>query len=422
MALTISIGQAMNKIWYINPAKVIILVHLPLLLLAFALPSDWYARHLETEKGINLYSILDSGIHIALFLIFYIAAYRNIFHKRQPTRTTINAYLNLKNIHIITYTILGFYITANIVLLIQFIQNPSYFLLLASSDVEQGYGRTLATTIPGLTTLTQLGILLSVFAASIIAFECNKTKAKKGWVILFIIIIFSVLRAFTRGERLALLEVLIPFFVIIASYRINSKLFLKYAPLFAITFLLFVFGLFEYFRSWTHYYSNSQDDYIYFVLSRISSYFIGAINTGAYLVDHGYNNEHAWMTMRWLYSFPGLSKLNEIYDKSYFEFMSLLRIKLNAEFNNISPVYALILDFGRIASWVVISILGAITGYLYKRFYQRDIAGILLYPIWFIGILEFSRTFSWGSSRFFPPIIAGIIIAAWFKQRNTHLH
>lgn len=408
----------MNRIWYIHPLKVITFIHIPLLALALALPEGWYISNLNSVKGVNFYTTLEALICVSAFMSAYFVAYSSLPTNIAPRKTQIESYLSLRNVHAITYSLFAVYIAANVILLFQFIQNPAYFLLLASTDVEQGYGRSLATTIPGLTTLTQLGILLSVISATIICFEANKKKQKTGWRIFGSILLFSILRAFTRGERLALLEVLVPFFVLIASYKITNRLTLKYAPAFAVIFLIFIFGAFEYFRSWTHFYATTQDNYAAFILSRISSYFIGAINTGAYLVAHDQFNEHAWMTMRWLYSFPGLSQLNDIYDKSYFEFMSYLKLKLNPEFNNVSPIYALILDFGHIGNPFAISTFGAITGYLFKQFKRQDIIGILLFPIWYIGILEFSRTFSWGSSRFFPPLVTGLLIALWFRQRR----
>jgi hypothetical protein len=40
---------------------------------------------------------------------------------------------------------------------------------------------------------------------------------------------------------------------------------------------------------------------------------------------------------------------------------------------------------------------------------------MIIYPVWFAGVVEMLRVFYWGDQRFFPVIVAAVIIVRYFR-------
>jgi hypothetical protein len=168
-----------------------------------------------------------------------------------------------------------------------------------------------------------------------------------------------------------------------------------------------MFGFFEYFRSWIYHYSAIESDFISFVLNRISLYYTLSFNNGiGYLLNVG-PNMMPIMTFQWYWRLPffdlgivpdlstaaSLSRLNFLWDLA------------NPEFNTFSGLIIPYIDFGLIGGTLTLAALGAVSGRLYGSFVQGRIVGLLLYPLWMVGIFDLPRTFLWASSRHFPAYV-----------------
>ncbi|AYA62828.1 O-antigen polymerase [Alteromonas sp. RKMC-009] len=400
-----------NKVWWLNPISIVGLIHVPILCVAFMLDQSWYKFTASQLKEIDGISFI---LGIFGFISFTIGAFFSTKFSKPNNNITFRYIFVEKKLEIIVYMMLALYLTANILLFYEFIKNPSYFLMIANAELEQGYGRELAQTIPGITTLSQLGICISVICSYKINFNINRRFYLK---VFFLIILISIIRAFVRSERLALIEVIVVFAIPFIILSTKYKNLIKIIPVVAIPGLIVIFSISEYFRSWIHYYSKRYDSFAEFIFDRFSSYFIIAQNSGISYWKAIDVNQVPWLTQQWFYKLPGFNNLNKIYSFEYDKYMSYLKIHLDPQFNNYAPVFAIYTDYGVPIGLIILTILGFITGHFYRTFKFQNGIGIFMYPAWFIGVLELSRTFSWGSTRFFIVFVTFALIYFYCAKR-----
>jgi len=399
-----------SKIWWMNPIYIIIFIHLPILTTAYYLEPKWYKFTASQLKFIDT-QYYFFGIVGFLFLITGIKTTQFI----RLGKCDASNMLNTRRLDLIFNGMLYLYIAANIILFYEFIKNPSYFIMIANAELEQGYGRELAQTIPGITTLSQLGICLSIICSYKISLNIEKNRYIK---LMFLIVFISLIRAFVRSERLALIEVLVVFSLPFCLYNQKFKKIIKLIPIIAVPGLVLIFSISEYFRSWIHYYNKRYDYFSEFIFDRFSSYFMIAQNSAVSYLKYIEINDYPWLTNQWLFKFPGLGYLNDLYRSEYDKYMSFLRIHLDPQYNNYAPIYAIYTDFGILFGCFILFILGLLTGHFHRTFQEQNGIGTFIYPAWFIGVLELSRTYSWGSSRFFIVFVTFFIIYLFCIDRR----
>jgi len=73
-------------------------------------------------------------------------------------------------------------------------------------------------------------------------------------------------------------------------------------------------------------------------------------------------------------------------------------------------------DFGPVLGLLCWTILGANQRYLFRLFALGRVGGLLLFPIWFTGIVEIPRMFYWGDSRFFVVMVGGLIMTRFLTR------
>lgn len=387
-----------SRIWWLKPHYLAVIVFIPLLLLGYVATDEWFRLIGGQSKAITFVNFICSVLLVAFFSFF------SWFGANSYRKSYIEN-VNLKNnsfYYILAIFFFFLYVLANLLLFWDFVSNPELFFLIGTSEVSQGYGRELATTISGITTLTQIGVPCIILLA-FLSFRSEKRKKLLNLMIMTIIVL-ALLRAFARGERLALLELIVPLSLVYLRIYGISNILVKTIPYIMVCMLIILFGAYEYFRSWIHFYHNKYDSYLAFVLDRISCYYIMAQNSGASYLNTNASSNIPWLTNQWFMKFPGF-ELKDEWLQNYNSYMSFLRMNLNPQYNNISPVYSLQIDYGLLGAIIYIVILGFFSGRLYKQFVNGSGIGLILYPSWFVGILEFSRTFYFGSSRFFPIFI-----------------
>jgi hypothetical protein len=108
----------------------------------------------------------------------------------------------------------------------------------------------------------------------------------------------------------------------------------------------------------------------------------------------------------------------------------LLTNKLNPELNNPSGVFILEIDYGFAGGILAWGVFGAISGFLYRLFLRGSLSGLLLYPFFYVGLLESPLILYWVESRslatwvllFFISLLS--LLAAqgdWRKPREMRL-
>ena len=283
-------------------------------------------------------------------------------------------------------------------------------------------------TVPGVTTCTQFGIAAVVLGCLIGANVGWKTVWRK----LAILFVLALVRAVLHSERLAFLELAIPFMVLwIAAPRSwarsrSARYLVRLAPLLGAAGVYVVFTAFEYIRSWSVYYSARESSLFLFGFWRLFGYYVTSVNNSAYLIS---NFPHAvgapYFSASFLWQFPFLNEyVKDLFSwvhLDYSNYMALLAVGANPEFNNWGGLLSPVVDFGVLGGLEYWIIMGLVTGYLYRLFARRHPLGLCMYPVTFLALTEIPRYLYWGEGRAFPAL-AFLLFSSIFLLRSATLH
>jgi oligosaccharide repeat unit polymerase len=238
---------------------------------------------------------------------------------------------------------------------------------------------------------------------------------------LFSVLIFvlTVFRAFAWSERLALFEVLLVIAIFWAGYsdrasrgwigRIRPIL-----PVIAVAIVVVVFGVAEYFRSWSSFYAKTESDYWAFIGQRLINYYAQALNTGAGLVTMlDWPSYQFGYLLEWLAKFPVLlgpimRYLTDLQPNFFLERFG------DPEFNNPSGIFSVLYDVGLGPAIAIFALTGLLAQSAYRAFQDRDNIFSLFYPVFFMALVEMFRYWYLGNSRTFLFVIAlglGVMLA-----------
>jgi hypothetical protein len=81
-----------------------------------------------------------------------------------------------------------------------------------------------------------------------------------------------------------------------------------------------------------------------------------------------------------------------------------------------------LMDYGIPAGLIYWLLAGVVCGILYRLYVADSPAGLLLYPIVFLSVLEVPLALYWGEGRAFPSIcflITAVLLIAYSRRRRT---
>src|SRR5690606_13018022 len=93
----------------------------------------------------------------------------------------------------------------------------------------------------------------------------------------------------------------------------------------------------------------------------------------------------------------------------------LLNLDLNPEFNNPSGCFSYRHDFGEGGVVVFFLLLGGVSAWLFSRFREGRLSGLLLYPLLVSALLEMPRVPYLTGGRAFPALalLVGLALINW---------
>ena len=106
-----------------------------------------------------------------------------------------------------------------------------------------------------------------------------------------VIMILAVFRAVLNSERLAVLELLVPAFVVLLQTLPDRVLtqarmrMVALAPMWAPCLLLGGFTASEFLRSWSNFYADRQPSLVSFAAGRLTGYYVTAANNSAIFIE-----------------------------------------------------------------------------------------------------------------------------------------
>lgn len=269
--------------------------------------------------------------------------------------------------------------------------------------------------VPGLTSVSNLAALF----AALYALKSKVADRPLDWLDHgFAAVVFSavLMRAVFNSERLAIIEVVLPIGIVwFGTVGPRWRAWWSLAPILGIAGIILLFAVTEYFRSWTVY-RYYYEDYGDFVLSRIWGYYLTALNNGAGLAELYPPGFDGTYTMNWFYRFPLFPWVASGEEPTFWEYAFQYA---TAEFNNTSGIFAPIQDFGPIFGILMWFVLGVVSGRIYDGYRRGLIPYMLFHPTWMIGVYEILRLFYWGSSKYFPTLVATLAIVVFMARHRS---
>lgn len=384
----------------------------PLVIMAFwfvvacaslASPRDIYFYMMGSPKYVTIYHLAIIGVSIGCFVAgSLIGAYS--VSGRPAERAfvldklrTIFAAPTFRRMYLVFFglTFLAYAIFLGPTL------NPDVLIRFFTQTTGYVHGKAYGNPISGVTTMTQFGVALAAFSGYALALlPKGPVRRFYAWG-LFIVILMATYRSFVWGERLAMIECAVAASVayIIASYR-GQKIY-QILPLFGLVTVIFFFGITEYYRSFS-FYSQFGVSLPAFATTRFLSYYLSAFNNMALSIDYFEPVGSPVNTLHFLFKFPLFSGLRELNSQTWTDFMLLFERYSNPEFNLFSAVGLPINEFGIEYGLFVQLILGLITGRIYRLTQLGRLWGLMLFPVWMVGMAEFGRLMYWTASRATP--------------------
>lgn len=400
-----------RALWWLHPRFAVLYMAMPLLVLTYAIPEESYRSLFNTPKRIEPDFLLASFLIYAGFLA---GSFFLVRTGTQSQEKDVLMYCRWVVWPLFILTLLGYVAWFASATLKAGGPGPilNIFLgtLLSTGESTPYYyiKQELFQTIPGLTTFTQVGILYVTVEALL---WVNRAASRRAVLLRFLPLLFiTLIRAILISERLALVELLVPLGVVLLSrarWTLIRRSLVRFAPVLAGSAVFALFAIGEYFRSWiTHYQYYYSGSYLQFAAERFLGYYATAVNNAAVHYHYG-QMEPAAQTLGSLLTFPVLGERITAFYESTFNIrpdldLDLLKLYANPEFNNVAMVGNLISDFSPLFAPVVAFFIGAISYSIYRSFTRGRMIGMLLYPSWFVGLLEISRIYYWPGGRYFP--------------------
>lgn len=397
-----------KNVYWLNP-KLLYFIWILLVIYTYNISN----KNIETLfDTLNYVTIGNVFVYIIFFIVFCLGC--NFASRSEYNTYDIDEYKELK-----TYKLLFIiYLLSNFVWYINIYMTYGASIVLGLLGNLTGYYEMFKDDggrISGITTFTEIGIVTAPYGMYLF----KKTKNKKIYLSLIIILCLNTIRSFIFAERIAILEVLLPMLIIwLSFYNGKYNKSFKFVPIFSILFLFVFFGIFEYFRSWMYYRNVYDGTFIQFVIDRvIIGYYSISINNECLFLNKSVCCYFPSRILEWLWMLPGFSGFSENFtSKMNYD---LLADYANPEFNNIGGLLACYSDLG---------FLGVVPQFIFGYYVYKSYIGYLnghyLYSLVFsisvYAILELPRYFFWGSKRAFFVFVGLFIIRFLVLKKITY--
>jgi hypothetical protein len=409
-----------RELWWLNPAYVAGLMGALLALAAFIIPESMYRTYWRTPKFFDVTALRMTLACVGMFTCGAMAgAFRRLYSgqpsdadwaERMPWAFLYRVYNACFYLSLFGYAAWAWAAVSRGATL-----ELALGVLRGDKGASYAMKEVYLGTISGITTLTQLAIVCLLLAVLI--------GVREGWRRVIpkcgILLVLTVIRALLNSERLAVMELALPAavlfvrLVIVDSPRFSRRIWnlLRAAPALGYSGLIVVFGASEYFRSWINFYAGRDMSFWQFVSTRLLGYYVTALNNGALLAQRIDPTGAPFFTLHLLWRFPVLSGIvDRLYPNLTLAanetdpYMRHLAVEANPEFNNGSGFLFPVLDFGFAGALLYWLLVGIACGVLYRQFQQKRIAGLLFYPVIFVGAIELTRIIYWAEGRAFVPL------------------
>ena len=280
------------------------------------------------------------------------------------------------------------------------------------------FARDIGNQISGVTTMTQFAVPVAVISSYGLFLTNNESTRKFYRRIIVALCILGAYRAVIWSERLGLLEIIVPIGVTWVICRFRGQLSITVLPIAGVIGVISIFGITEYFRSWAFYGQFEQNIAVFSAL-RFLSYYISSFNNMGMSIEFIEPTYQPMHTLQMLFKLPipFLEGLNQMQNELWaIELKGSLARFSNPEFNLFGGVGLAINDFGITGGILVLGIHGFLSGLIYGLLRRGSIVGLVFYPCWIVGLLEFGRLLYWGNGRALPIWVLAFIFVVILRR------
>lgn len=420
-------------LWWLSPVAIALIIGAASIIPTALVGDEKFRTLWRTPKSITSETLLLFGCG-AVALAFGALVAFSIYHAPRPQAarwpaldTDILGLLRKASTVLTVLTVSGYIGFCFLILR----SGLSVSQLFAGSQ-DDGYlpAKDAIGTLPGVTTMTQLGVAAVVIATTVAVQQFSWFELSK----ILIVVGLAVPRAYIYAERLAILELVIPVSVVVAAHlsigRRRQRTTARLLPLAGLALVVVVFSVFEYNRSWTYYRAHGQTSFVEFALSRLAGYYVTALNNGHLILEHmNWPGRWPFDTMDGFWSAPGIEQFG-LYEllsgypppygrgnvSPYFDILAQFG---NPEFNNQSGYVGPFIDYGWFGGLIFMFAIGVIAGLLYRLFCHGSPLGLLVYPVFFVGLVEMPRYVYWGQGRAtYAWLAIAIVLVLVYRRRN----
>ncbi|HIC7210318.1 O-antigen polymerase [Burkholderia stabilis] len=309
----------------------------------------------------------------------------------------------------------------NLVMLSSIIARPALLLAFLHGeanayDMLEQIGR-----ITGLSSFTQATAPFVAFYFYV--FRTPVKGLNRYKVYLAVLAVLTLLRSFLFAERLALIEMVMPFALMVVRFRLGGRYarLLTLGPYAAIPLLFGLFIANEYNRSWEAYYVNIYDNVFDFALERLGLYYSTSLNNGAGILSVlGWSHGNPMFTFDWLLRFPGIGAMLQPWLDSSDSVNLFLNSYADPEFNNPSGIFVYFYEWGWFGLLDAV-VLGWMLGRSYAGWRSGSGFWCCAHAVLFVSLMEILRTPNLFSGRNFVPLVLPVIIFRWFATRPARV-
>mgnify|MGYP002625192025 CR=1 FL=1 len=413
-----------NAVWWLNPAF-LIAINLIITVVALLQSERSYVVEYGSEKWIDLPYVAVSFAFL-LFMALGIWFGRNGYKAKNTKKCRSVRVLNRSRMLSAFFVVTIVCVFSYIIWYINFIRIYGFSAFLSAfnpsvlaANINQFHAET--GSISGVTTFTEFGIISAALGAIIMCYdETDSFQKRRIKIWLSLIFLLACFRAILFSERLAIVELIVPF--VIAWFGISKKplsVMERWIPLAAVALLILLFGLFEYSRSWLSYYANYYNSFWEFIVARVFGYYTNAANVESMYIRNGVTSWLPYYSIQWLWQMPGMQQVySTIADPDIGNLYSfLLHTLANPEFNNPGGVLTFFKDF----SWLGLLpefIFGYLLGRFYEGFRAKSPLHLMLYSVFYLTMIELPRYFYLGVNRGFV-VVVGFCVVLMVCGTNT---
>ncbi len=416
-------------VWWLSPIGAVLLIVPVTLGLAAAYTQDDFVAYFRTPKSLTTdTALLFAGGAVAIVLG---ALAVQLGHRPRP-RAGRWPWFDAAQLEVLEraatvlfrVTLVG-YVSLALSALRNGVTPADVLAALVAQDVSSGELEERIGTIPGLTTLTQVGVAYAVVATLLLCHRLDRRNVLR----LLALGLMAVVRTFVLTERLALVEIVVPAMAVLllrasTGGGVNRRLLLRLAPVPLVVLLLAGFAATEYSRSYQFFKTRTDDGLVLFSAKRLSGYYATAYNNGQILLTHDdYPGRLPYTSIEAVWTAPLIEQV-DAYDRlvgrdSGESYERILQTYGSPEFNNPGGLPAPFIDFGRVGGMLVLLGVGLLTGWGYRAFVEGRVTGVLLYPVVVTGLLELPRFLYWTLGRTVPTVVALLLVARAVHRHST---